>query len=138
MDFEKKLKSRLIISISYISIGVLFIILYSAGVIKNEYIMSFSVALTIMGVLKVLQYKQITKNKETIQKRRIMETDDRNISIIHKAKSAAFGWYVLIGCAMVIIFEVIGKRELSNIIALNVCALIILYWINYFVYRKKF
>ena len=119
------------------AIGVVFIVLYLTKIIKNEYIMTFGTALAAMGVLKLLQYKMITKNEETVRRRRIMETDERNLAIINKSKSAAFGWYVIIVCSAVIVLEVMGKREYSNILELSVCALVGLYWICYFIYSRR-
>ena len=49
----------------------------------------------------------------------------------------AFGLYVSIACILVIIFEAMGKPEYSNVVGINVWLLITIYWICYFIYRKK-
>ena len=137
MDFEKKLKSRLKIAVGYIAIGIILVILNLTKIIENEYLETFGITLALLGVLRIIQYKRITKNEETIRSRQIAETDERNISIMHKAKSMAFGLYILIVGIVVIVFDVIGKTENASILALNVCALVLLYWICYFIYNKK-
>ena len=137
MDFEKKLKSRLNIGIGYIVTGIILIILSITKVIENEYLESFGIVLAVMGILRIIQYKRITKNNETIRNREIAETDERNIAIIHKSKSMAFGLYMLIACVLVIVFEIMGRAEYSNIMALNIFGLVFLYWISYFIYNKK-
>lgn len=137
MDFEKKLKTRLKISIGYIAIGIIIIIFYLTKISENEYLPVLGTTLVIMGVLRLVQYKEITKNSETIHNQEIIETDERNISIMHKAKSMAFGLYIIIACIFVVTFEVMGKTEYSNVVAINVCLLITIYWICYFIYQKK-
>ena len=137
MDFEKKLKARHSIILIYMAVGVLLIALNLLKIFENDYLMTFGVTLTILGFLKTLQYKKITKNEESIRRRKVLESDERNIAIMHKAKSAAFGCYVIIACLSVIVLSVMGEKEYSRFIAFTVCALVFLYWISYFIYSRK-
>ena len=137
MDFEKKLKARHNIMLIYMAAGVLLIALNLLKISENEYLMTFGVTLTVLGFLKTLQYKRITKDEESIHRRMVLESDERNIAIMHKAKSAAFGWYVIIACLAVIVLSVMGEKDYSRFIAFTVCALVFLYWISYFVYSRK-
>jgi len=137
MEFEKKLKSRLNIGIVYIAAGIILIILYITKVIENEYLETFGIVLAVMGILRIIQYKKITKNDETIRSREIAETDERNISIMYKAKNAAFGIYAIIACLSVIVFEVMEKPEYAKFSAINVYALLAIYWVSYFIYNKR-
>ena len=137
MDYKKKLKTRLYTAIAYIFIGIIFSVLYFCGVSENQSVLSLGIALIVMGILRIRQYMKITKDDESIRKQRIAETDERNIAILHKAKSVAFGLYVFIVAIVVIILELLGKSELSTILALNVCAIVLLYWICYWIYQKK-
>ena len=90
-----------------------------------------------MGIVRIIQYKKITKDEESIRRRRIAETDERNITILHKAKSDAVGIYVTITATAVVILEIIGRSELSTILASTVCALVLLYLICYWIYQKR-
>ena len=62
----------------------------------NDFISSFGIALVIMEIVQVINYFMITKSEETIRKQQIAETDERNLSILHKAKSATFSIYILL------------------------------------------
>ena len=137
MDYKKKLNTRLYTAIAYIFIGIIFSVLYFCGVSENQSVLSLGIALIVMGILRIRQYMKITKDDESIRKQRIAETDERNIAILHKSKSVAFGLYVFIVAIVVIILELLGKSELSTILALNVCAIVLLYWICYWIYQKK-
>ena len=121
----------------YMLTGIILAILYYCNVIKQEYLITLGVTIFAIGALGLIKYKKITKNKEAIEARRIMETDERNIAIMHKAKSAAFGIYICITGILVVIFELTGKTERASDLAWNICSLVALYWICYFVYNKK-
>lgn len=135
MDFKKKLRIRLYMAIAYIITGIVFAALFFRS--TNEYMMTLGIALIIMGIFRIIRYMKITKDDDSVRLQKIAETDERNISIIHKAKSTAFGLYILITAMAVIVLEILGNSELSSILGLNVCIIVFLYWICYRIYQKK-
>lgn len=137
MDYKKKLRLRLNISITYIVLGILFIASTFITKTENNFISSFGFAMIIIGLVRIRNYRMITKDEDTIRKQQIIETDERNISIIHKAKSAAFAVYSLILCTAVIVLSFIGMHEAAKWIAFSLCLLIVIYLIFYIVYQKK-
>lgn len=137
MDFKKKLKLRLNVAITYIVLGVILIVGTFITKTENEFISSFGFAMIIMGFVRIRNYRMITKDEGTIRKQQIMETDERNISIIHKAKSTAFAIYIFILGIAVIVLSFIGMHEAAKWVAYSVCLLIVIYWICYFIYQKK-
>ena len=137
MDYKKKLRSRLNIAITYIVLGVLFIATTFITKTENDFISSFGLAMIIVGFVRIRNYRIITKDEDTIRKQQIIETDERNISIIHKAKSAAFAVYTFILGAAVIVLSFIGMHEAAKWVAYSVCILVVIYWICYFIYQKK-
>ena len=137
MDFKKKLKLRLNVAITYIVLGVILIVGTFITKTENEFISSFGFAMIIMGFVRIRNYRMITKDEGTIRKQQIMETDERNISIIHKAKSTAFAIYIFILGIAVIVLSFIGMHEAAKWVAYPVCLLVVIYWICYFIYQKK-
>ena len=137
MNFKKKLKSRLYYGIICIVIGVIMIVGVTATKSENEYISAFGFAVAMVGVARIIQYLKITKNEESIKKQKINETDERNISIIQKAKSATFSIYLLISCAVVIVTALIDMPDVAKWIGYSQFVLVIIYWICYFIYQKK-
>ena len=137
MDYKKKLKSRLSIAIIYIVLGIMMIAAAFMTKTENDFISSFGFAMVIMGIVRIRNYRMITKDEDTIRKQQIIETDERNISIIHKAKSAAFSIYTFISGIAVIILSFLSLHEAAKWIAYSVCLLIVIYWICYFAYQKK-
>ena len=90
-----------------------------------------------VGVARIIQYLKITKNEDSIKKQKINETDERNLSIIQRAKSAIFSIYLLISCAVVIVTALIDMPDVAKGIGYSQFVLVIIYWICYWVIRKK-
>ncbi len=137
MDFKKKLKTRFYFGVSYIIIGLAMIIVSFVIDTSSEYLSPFGSALLVIGIVRVRNHFIITKNDETIKKQQIIETDERNIAISNKAKSFSFNLYVIAACIAVIVLQILKISELATTIGLTVCALLVIYWISYFIIRKK-
>lgn len=137
MEFKKKLKTRLYIAIIYISLGIMMITGIFAIKTDNDFISSFGFALVVMGIVRLRNYFMITKNEETIKKQQIAETDERNLSILNKAKSATFTIYITLMGTAVIILSLFNMRDIAKYIAYSVCLLVVIYWIAYWIYQKR-
>lgn len=137
MDFKKKLKTRLYIAILYIVLGVMMIAGTFVSKTENSFISSFGFAIVIAGIVRIRNYRLITKNEETIRKQQIAETDERNLSIMHSAKNAAFSIYLLLSCTAVIILSLVNMHEAATRISYSVGLLVLIYWISYWIIRKK-
>ena len=79
MDYKKKLKSRLNIAITYIVLGVMFIVGTFITKTENDFISTFGFMMILMGLVRIRNYRIITKDEDTIRKQQIIETDERNI-----------------------------------------------------------
>lgn len=137
MNFKNKLKTRLYYGIICIVLGAIMIIGVTVTKAENEYIAALGFALAMVGVARIIQYLKITKNEDSIKKQKINETDERNLSIIQKAKSATFSIYLLISCSVVIVTALIDMPEVAKWIGYSQFVLVIIYWICYWVIRKK-
>lgn len=137
MNFKNKLKTRLYYGIICIVLGAIMIVGVTATKSENEYISAFGFALAMVGVARIIQYLKITKNEDSIKKQEINETDERNLSIIQKAKSATFSIYLLISCSVVIVTALIDMPDVAKWIGYSQFVLVIIYWICYWIYRKR-
>ncbi len=137
MDFMKKLKQRFWLAIAYIVIGAaLFIV--CTFVKENDFLSPFGFAFVVMGIARLRNYFMITKNEETIKKQRIVENDERNIAIVQKAKSIAFGVYIIIASIAAVVLRLFNMTDMSKLIAYTVCAFVFIYWVSYFIIRKRY
>lgn len=137
MDFKKRMKARLNMAICFIIIGVVFLVLECAGVVQNEFFSPYGLALIVMGIARIRRYRLITKDKKTIQRQRIVETDERNVAIIQRAKSMTFTISIIFAGLAVIVFEITGVEELAYIFAIIVCTMTFIYWICFYMTSRK-
>ena len=137
MDYKKKLKSRLYIAITYIALGIMMIAGTFVTKTDNDFISAFGFAMAIMGIVRIRNYLIITKNEERIRKQEIAETDERNLSIQSKAKSATFSIYTMLLGTAVIVLSFLKLHEVAKWISCSVLLLVAIYWICYLVYQKK-
>ncbi len=138
MGFRDKLKKRLYFGIAYIVIGILMITISSVLDNVNPFISSYGLAIVVIGIARIRQYKRITKNDETIRRQEIAETDERNIALSNKARNWAFFLYVMGASVLVIVLQFTPMRDTATLIAYTVCILVALYWISYWVLRRKY
>ena len=137
MNFKKKLQTRLYVAIICIALGVVMIVIPFLMPLPDDFLSSFGVAMVVVGLARVRNYRRITKTEETVRKQEITETDERNLEIINRARSAAFSIYLLLLAAGVIVLSLFGLPEVSKWISFAVFLLVLIYWICYLVYRKK-
>ena len=135
--FQKKLKQRLYIGIICIALGVMMFVGVFASKTENDLISAFGFALAMVDVARIINYLKITKNEESIKKQKVNETDERNLSIIQKAKSATFSIYLLFSCTVVIITALFDIPDVAKCFGYSQFVLVTIYWICYWIYQKK-
>lgn len=137
MEFKKRLNIRLYLAIAYVLIGIATIISAFITKTSNEFFSSFGFALVVIGVVRIRNYFIITKSEDNLKKQQIRESDERNISISTKAKSVSFNLYIILSGIVVIVLQFLKEAQLATIIGGTVCALILIYWISYWIINKK-
>ena len=138
MEFKKKLKQRLYIAVSYIVIGLALIAADALNHFENQFFFSFGMALTVMGILRLIRHRKITKDESTIRRQEVAETDERTLMMAEKARSWAFSYSILIAGIIVIVLSLLGKHDAAQPFAWYVCGQIGLFWICWLLARKKF
>ena len=137
MDFKKKLKTRLYFGISYIVLGLALIVVSLVTQSAHEYLSPFGAALLVIGIVRVKSHIVISRNEESIKKQQIRETDERNLAISNKARSISFNVYIILTSMAIIVLQILRISELATILGGSVCALLVIYWISYFILHKK-
>lgn len=137
MNYKNKLKSRLYVAIIYIALGLIMIAGAFVMDIENDFVSSFGLLMIVMGIVRIRNYFIITRNEASIRKQEIAETDERNLSIINKAKSVTFSIYILISGIAVIVLSLLDMRDIAKWISYSICLLVVIYWISYWIIRKK-
>lgn len=138
MDYRKKLNKRLGYAIGYIIIGVVLILLQFIGSVGNEISSSFGAAFLVCGAVRVIQYIRLISNKDKMEQREIAEKDERNIMLWEKARSWAFGIYVMLAGTAILVMYMLNMEFVGQIIAYTLCALVFIYWICYMIISRKY
>ena len=95
-------------------------------------------ALIIVGGLFLVRQIRYRTNAEFKENTDVEINDERNKYIRIKAWSWAGYIFVLFGAGASIVFKIIGMDQLSQFSAFSVCIIMVLYWISYFVLRRKY
>jgi len=132
-----KREYRTIMSIIWVILGFALLALSFAGKV-DEFWNGMGFALALVGVLQLLRGYRFQKNAAYREAVEIAETDERNHFIRTKAWAWAGYLFILIAGVSVIAFRIAGQDLLSYAASMAVCLLLVLYWIAYYVLRRKY
>ena len=138
MDYKKKLTQRLCINLGWAVFGAFLILFWCMHQPENTYPLSLGIAFVIMGAIRTIQYRKITKDDKTIRQMELSEKDERNRMMQERAKSWAFSFSLFVTGDLVIVLSLLGKHEIAQLLAWFLCGNVILYWICWNILRKKY
>ena len=131
--YKERLKKRNIVSAIIALIGVIII-----AIAKTDLMSGFGAGFLMVGLLRILKNYRIMKNPEMLSKMEIAETDERNIMIWTKARSLATTLFVILsGISACVLFMLDMARE-AYVICVCLAGFTLIYWICYFIIRKKY
>lgn len=131
-----KATKRLIANILEIVAGIILTVLGYSGVV-DSYWSGMGTALILVGAIflfRTLRYKTNMEYKEKVD---VEVNDERNKFLRMMAWSWTGYFFVLIAAFGSIIFKILGYDQYSMMAGGAVCLLITLYWISFFILRRK-
>ena len=132
-----KANRNLIIYILYLVIGVTLLGLGIANVV-DEFWSGMGSGLIIVSVLRIIRVYRFNRNEEYREKVETEISDERNRFIRSKAWAWAGYLFILISAVAVIAFRVAGQELLSTAASVALCLMLVLYWVSFFILRKKY
>lgn len=132
-----KISKRIIASIVWILVGIVLTICSFLNLV-DSYWSGMGTALLIVGILQVIRFVRYQKNpsyKETVDTN---AQDERNRFIAMKAWSWAGYLLVMIAAVASIALRALGYNDYSMIASLCVCIILVLYWVSYWILKKKY
>ena len=121
----------------YILLGVILWILGMAEIV-DEFWSGMGSALVLVGILRLVRMYRFKNDEAYREKMEIETTDERNKFIRNKAWAWAGYLFILISACSVIILKVMGQEVLSMAASGAVCLMLVLYYVSYFILRKKY
>ena len=131
------MKRKSWVSVLYIIIGVITICLSLAGKV-DEFWSGMGSSLFIIGIIQLLRFYRFQKNEAYREKIEIEEQDERNHFIRNKAWAWAGYLFVMITAVASIILRVMGQALLSMVASGSVCLVLVLFWISYYLLKRKY
>ena len=106
--------------------------------IVDEFWSGMGSALLVIGAIRLLRFYRLKKNDGYREKMETAVTDERNQFIRMKAWSWAGYLFIMVSAIATIIFRILGQDLLSQFASYAVCLMLVLYWVSYFVLKKKY
>ena len=106
--------------------------------IVDEFWSGMGSALLVIGIIRLLRFYRLKKNDSYREKMETAVTDERNHFIRAKAWSWAGYLFIMVSAVATITFRILGQELLSQFCSYAVCLMLVLYWVSYFVLRKKY
>ena len=106
--------------------------------IVDEFWSGMGSALLVIGIIRLLRFYRLKKNEAYRDKMETAVTDERNQFIRMKAWSWAGYLFIMVSAIATIIFRVLGHDLLCQVASGAVCLMLVLYWVSYFVLKKKY
>lgn len=128
---------RFIASIIEIILGIILIILGCLQVV-DSYWTGMGTASVTVGVLQLIRQIRYKADKEYKENVDVAVKDERNRFLAMKAWSWAGYVYVLLCAVATIVLKIAGYDVLMRLTSGSICIILLLYWISYWMLRKKY
>lgn len=132
-----KNNKKIILFILYFVIGITLLILGIADVI-DEFWSGMGSGLILVGILRLIKVFRYSKDESYREAVNTELNDERNRFIRNKAWAWAGYMFVIISAIAVIVLRLLGQDVLSLAASFAMCLMITLYWISFFILRKKY
>ena len=130
-------KQEIVLGVTWVLLG-LGLNALSVLEILDEFWSNLGAVLVVIGATRLIRGYRLSKSDTYREKREVMGTDERFHFIRNKAWSWA-GYLFIIICALsTIVFRVLGLELLCMVAGGAVCLLLVLFWVSFFVLKKKY
>ena len=132
-----KSDKRVYLSITWVVIGAVLFSMAVAGKVDSFW-SGMGGALLAVGALQILKYYRLNKNEEYREKMEIEYNDERNQFIRNKAWAWSGYLFILIAAVSCIVLKIAGQEVLSMAASGAVCLMLVLYWVSYYLLKRKY
>ena len=132
-----KKDNRVLWAVIYVVIGAALMGFAIAGKL-DEFWSGMGSTIMVIGALRLVRAYRFSKNEAYREKIEIEASDERNHYIRNKAWAWAGYLFVMIMAVAVIVFKVMGQETLMMAASMSVCLMITLFWVSFYILKRKY
>ena len=130
-------KKDIVFGVIWLLLGLVLTVLCCLETL-DEFWSGMGSALMVVGIVRLLRSYRLSRSETYREKRAVAETDERLHFIRNKAWVWA-GYLFIIICAIgTIIFKLLGQDLLCMFLSGAVCLMLVLFWVSFFILKKKY
>ncbi len=130
-------KKDIILGAIWLLLGLILTLLCCMETL-DEFWSGMGSALMVIGIIRLLRGYRLSRSETYREKREVAETDERFHFIRNKAWAWA-GYLFIIICALsTIVFRLLGRDLLCFAASGAVCLMLVLFWVCFFILKKKY
>lgn len=139
MEYRKKIVKRMIIHIVWLAVMLaLSAVAYFVGDESvRDYMTAFAIALAMATAVRIVSGVRLLRDEEMLKKREIAEKDERNISIVLRAKGYTFGISVFAACIAILVLALLKMQTELKIVSYCLCFVVVVYYFTYRILQRK-
>ena len=137
MKCKFDINRRIIFNIFWMVLGGVLIGCNMAGLV-DDYWCGFGAGLLGAGVVQTIRNIRYLRSAEYREKVNTTNQDERNRFLANKAWAWAGYLYVLVAAVATIVFQLLGKTELSTAAGFSVCIIMVFHWLSYLYLQRKY
>ena len=130
-------KKDMIFSVVWLSLGIVLTVFCCLKTL-DEFWSGMGSALMVIGILRIFRSYRLNNSETYREKREVAETDERFHFIRNKAWAWAGYMFIIICSLSTIIFRLLGQDLLCVALGGAVCLMLVLYWVFFFILKKKY
>ena len=128
---------RMILSIFWIVLGAVLFGCSLAGQI-SDYWSGMGGGFIGVGIMQLVRNIRYLRNDSYREQVDTANADERNRFLSMKAWSWAGYLFVMAAAVATVVFQLLGKQELSMAAGFGVALIVLFYWVSYLFLRKKY
>ncbi len=132
-----KYDRRMYLSLFWLLLGAVLVVCSMTEVI-DSYWSGMGGGFAGVGIAQLIRHIRYRKNEEYREKVDVETNDERNRFLAGKAWAWAGYLFVLVSGVATIALKVMGQDQWSLAASCALCLLLVLYWIAYFVLKRKY
>ena len=119
------------------AVGAVLIFLGIKGTVDSFW-SGMGSSFVVVAVLRFIQIYRYSKDEKYREKLTTEVSDERNRFIRGKAWAWTGYLFILISAVCVIVFRALDQELLSYAASIAVCLILVIYWVSYFILKRKY